>query len=64
MIDVDELLTYLHSKIDPRDRLNAKYAEVQAQIDAIRKAKADILAAQPPRPMIVRAYSPQPKAAP
>lgn len=52
--DVDELLVYLHRLIDPHDRLNPKYAYVRAQIDAIVKAKADYLAAQPPKPIIVR----------
>ena len=53
-VDVDELLTYLHSQIDPHDRLNPKYAKLWQQIDAIRQAKADILRAQPPKPIIVR----------
>jgi hypothetical protein len=42
----DEALLYLHQQIDPHDRLNPKYALLWKQIDAIHKAKTDILAAQ------------------
>jgi hypothetical protein len=50
----DEMLAYLHGQIDPRDRANPKYALLWKQIEAVNKAKADILAAQPIT-MIVRA---------
>lgn len=44
----DDALVYLHGQIDPHDRLNPKYAHVRAAIDALAKAKADILARQAP----------------
>ena len=57
MIDVDEMLIWLHGQIDPHNPRDPKYAELWKQIDAIRQAKADIMAAQPPKPIIVRGCS-------
>ena len=44
----DEALAYLRAQIDPRDRLNPKYAHVRAAIEALVKAKVDICARQAP----------------
>lgn len=43
-----ECVAYLHRQIDPHDRLNPKYAYLHAQIDAINKAVADVMAAELP----------------
>lgn len=40
----DEALAYLRYLIDPRDPLNPRYAAVQRCIDAIIKAKVDVIA--------------------
>jgi hypothetical protein len=45
---VDEALLYLRRQIDPHDRLNPKYAYLHAAIEAVVRAKADILARQAP----------------
>ena len=42
----DETIDYLRRQIDPHDRLNPKYAKVQAAIDALIQAKVDIVARQ------------------
>lgn len=49
-----EALEYLYAQIDPHDRLNPKYAEVLQQIDAVNKARSDILAAQTTIKFIVK----------
>ena len=53
MDNLDEALVYMHGQIDPRDRLNPRYALLWKQIEAVNKAKADILAAQPMGPNLV-----------
>lgn len=35
----DEAITYLYRQIDPRERANPRYAAINAQIDAICRAK-------------------------
>ena len=54
MIEVDELLTYLHRQIDPQDSHNPKYQELWRQIEHIRRAKADYMAASVPPLRITR----------
>ncbi len=41
-----DALDFLHKQIDQNDRLNPKYASVWRQIEAIRRALADVEAAR------------------
>ena len=43
-----DAVAYLRAQIDPHDRNNPKFAQLHAAIDALVKAKADILARQAP----------------
>lgn len=46
MDNLDEALIYLHAQIDPHDRLNPKYALLWKRIEAIQKARCDLMSAQ------------------
>lgn len=48
MLDSDEMLVYLHGQIDPHDRLNPTYALLNKQIEAINKARSDLMSMQLP----------------